>query len=187
MNSQSSGQPKNDAKTLYFHPPSPFHGNFCNCNSIGICTASQFEFQLPLLYTVWSNAYSEIGPEVHCDLSWLLCWKITKRIHSLLNRPTAWATSYCLLPDTFWLRASKNVFKVGSVKFANSLSPPSIVKKVCTRSKSSRCWAKVKGVNNPSWTAQLIGPVMFCLPLSVGFYVSFTCPDAVSLCFPFNT
>jgi len=24
----------------FFHPPSPFHGNFCN--SIGICTASQF-------------------------------------------------------------------------------------------------------------------------------------------------
>ena len=29
------------------------------------------------------------------------------------------------------------VFKVGSVKFANSLSPPSIVKKVRTGSKSS--------------------------------------------------
>ena len=45
-------------------------------------------------------------------------------------------TSYGLLPDSFWLRASKNVFKVGSVKFANSLSPPSIVKKVRTGSKS---------------------------------------------------
>ena len=44
--------------------------------------------------------------------------------------------SYCLLPDTFWLRASKNAFKVGSVKFANSLSPPSIVNKVRTGSKS---------------------------------------------------
>ena len=46
--------------------------------------------------------------------------------------------SYCLLPDTLWLRASKNAFKVGSVKFANSLSPPTIVKKVCTGSKSSQ-------------------------------------------------
>ena len=27
-NSRSSGQPKNDAKTLFFHPQSPFHGNF---------------------------------------------------------------------------------------------------------------------------------------------------------------
>ena len=47
----------------------------------------------------------------------------------VLGHPIARATSYCLLPDTFWLWASKNVFKVGSVKFANSLSLPSIVKK----------------------------------------------------------
>ena len=40
--SRSSGQPKNDAKTPFFHPPSPFQGNFCNCNSIGIGTASRF-------------------------------------------------------------------------------------------------------------------------------------------------
>ena len=76
---------------FFFHPPSPFHGNFCNCNSIGICTASQFSVQLPLLYTAWSNAYSEIGPEVRCDLSRLLARKITKRIHSSkpasLNHP----------------------------------------------------------------------------------------------------
>ena len=45
------GQPKNNAKTLFFHPPSLFPGNFCNCNSGGI------------IYTVWTNT-SEIGPEV---------------------------------------------------------------------------------------------------------------------------
>ena len=58
----------------------------------------------------------------------------------ILGHPIAWATSYCLLPNTFWLRvqASKNAFKVGSVKFSNLLSPPSIVKKVCTGSKSSQ-------------------------------------------------
>ena len=48
--------------------------------------------QLPLLYTALSNAYSEIGPEVRCDLSRLLSRKITKRIHSSkpasLNRLT---------------------------------------------------------------------------------------------------
>ena len=54
------------------------------------------------------------------------------------GHPIAQATSYCLLPDTFWLRASKNAFKVGSVKFTDSLSPPSIAKKVHTRSKSSQ-------------------------------------------------
>ena len=56
----------------------------------------------------------------------------------LLGHPITRATSFCLLPDTFWLRAFKNAFKVGSVKFANSLSPPSIVKNVYTRSKSSQ-------------------------------------------------
>ena len=48
------------------------------------------------------------------------------------------AASYCLLPDTFRLRASKNAFKVVRTKFANSLSPPSVVKKVRTGSKSSQ-------------------------------------------------
>ena len=56
----------------------------------------------------------------------------------VLGYPIAQATCYCLLPDTFWLRAFKNVFKVGSAKFANSLSLPSIVKKVCAGSKSSQ-------------------------------------------------
>ena len=54
----------------------------------------------------------------------------------VLGHPIAGATSYCLLPDAFWLRASKNVFTVGSVKFANSLSLPSTVKKVLTGSRS---------------------------------------------------
>ena len=73
---------------------------------------------------------------LHCFLadqkivsSWKKC---------VLGHPIAWATGYCLSPDTFWLWASKNVFKVGSVKFANSFSPPSIVKKVCTGSKCSQ-------------------------------------------------
>ena len=37
---------------------------------------------------------------------------------------------------TLW--AFKNAFKVGTVNFANSLSPPSTVKKVCTASKNSQ-------------------------------------------------
>ena len=89
------------------------------------------------------------------DLKITSSWKKTKKKRFGASYP--WATSYCLLPDTFWLQASKNAFKVGSVKFWNSLSPPSIVKKVHTGSKSSkghkRCQAKVKGVNNTTWTA----------------------------------
>ena len=63
---------------------------------------------------------------------------------------------FCLLPDTFWLWASK-IFLVGSVKLTNSLSPPSIVKNaldVKAAKGLKQCWAKVKGVNNPAWTAQ---------------------------------
>ena len=50
-----------------------------------------------------------------------------------------WGTSNkLLLVARHILCASKNAFKVGSVKFANSLSPLSIVKKVRTGSKSSQ-------------------------------------------------
>ena len=40
--SRSSGQPKKRRKDFFPHPPSLFPSNFCNCNSGGICTASQF-------------------------------------------------------------------------------------------------------------------------------------------------
>ena len=79
----------------------------------------------------------EGGKKVSCviflaDQKITISWK-----KCIVGHPIAQATSYCLLPDTFLLQASKNAFKVGSVKFANSLSPPSIVKKVRTGSKSS--------------------------------------------------
>ena len=73
-----------------------------------------------------------------CVVFWLTRRSSFRGGKCVLGHPTARATSYCLLPDTFRLRASKNAFKVGSVKFANSLSPPSIVKKVRTGSKSSQ-------------------------------------------------
>ena len=60
-------------------------------------------------------------------ISWKKC---------VLGHPIARATSYCQTHSD--CGASENVFKVGSAKFANSLSPPSIVKKVRTGSKSSQ-------------------------------------------------
>ena len=94
-----------------------------------------------------------------CFIFWLTrrLWVHEKKC--VLGHAIAWATSHCLLPNTFWLRASKNVFKIASVKFTNSLSPPSIVKKVYAPEVKAakglkRCWAKVKGVNNPTWTAK---------------------------------
>ena len=68
----------------------------------------------------------------------LLTRRSRVRGKNVFGHPIARATSYCLLPDTFWLWASKNAFKVSSVKFPNSLSLPSIVKKVITGSKSSQ-------------------------------------------------
>ena len=44
--------------------------------------------------------------------------------------PTARGTSCYLWSDTLWLRAFQKDSKVATVNFANSLSPPSIVKKV---------------------------------------------------------
>ena len=79
----------------------------------------------------------EGGKKCLCVVFWLTRRSWVCRKKCLLEHPIARATSCYLLPDTLWLRDSKNAFKVGSVKFANSLSP-SIVKKVHTRSKSSQ-------------------------------------------------
>ena len=77
----------------------------------------------------------------------------------VLEHPIARATSYCLLSDTLWLWASKNAFKVGSIKFVNSLSPPSIVKKVLTRIKTSQGTLVMPGKSQGSWQPHLNRPI----------------------------
>ena len=90
----------------------------------------------------------------------------------VLGHLIARATSYCLFPDTLWLRASKNAFKVGSVKFANSLSLPSIVKQVRTGSKSSQgTWAML----GKSWGSQQ--PCLNCPIESTGKEENWTVPS----------
>ena len=60
------------------------------------------------------------------------------------GNPIAWATS--------------NAFKVGSVKFSNSLSRLPLWRKYTPEVKAAKglkwCRAKVQGVNNPAWTTQ---------------------------------
>ena len=80
-------------KDTFFHPPSPFPCNFCNCNSGGICTVWQFWVKLLLLYRAWTNAYSEISPETtaatfHDSLHEIL-WKpalLNHQIHTVPAR-----------------------------------------------------------------------------------------------------
>ena len=69
---------------FFFNPPSPFPGNFSNCNNGGICTASQ---------TACSNAYTEIGPEVMLQPLVTSCAKDYKG-HSLVQ------TSFTEPPNT---------------------------------------------------------------------------------------
>ena len=85
----------------------------------------------------------------------------------VLGHPIAQATSYCLLPDTFWLRASKNVFKVGSVNSQIHCHCLLLWKKYAPEVKAAKglklCRAKVKGVTNPTWTSQY--PTLWQCPL----------------------
>ena len=138
-------------------------GQFLSRRCFTLCLTTEVEPRIAKQYkcqhccsrkNYWGKGM-EGGKKCLCVVFWLTRrWK-----KCVLGHPIAWARSYCLLPDIFWLRASKNDFKVGSVKFANSLSLLSIVKKVpFTGSKAAKglkqCRAKVKGVNNPAWTAQ---------------------------------
>ena len=71
-------------------------------------------------------------------------WKIFVFWH-----PVAQAAIYCLLPDTFWQQAFKNALKVGTVNFSNSLSLPSIVKKVSQARDFSTFWQKSAILRSP--------------------------------------
>ena len=69
-------------KDTFFPFSITFPCNFRKRNNNGIFTASQFYVQFPLLYTVWSNASSEIGPEVTLQTLATFCAKDYKG-HSL--------------------------------------------------------------------------------------------------------
>ena len=69
--------------------------------------------------------------------------------------PVEWATSHYLCQTHYDYGPSKM-----PLKFTNWMTPPSTLKKACTRSRSAKrlyqCWVKVKGVHNPVWTAQYL-------------------------------
>ena len=114
MHIWSSGQLENNAMTLPpppHLPPSPFPCESCKRSSSGICTASQFQVQLPLLYTAGgvllrvalgvslmvALTYSLLRKRPlsgSCNLLQLLAQKIATGIHlckpALLNCPKVW-------------------------------------------------------------------------------------------------
>ena len=124
MNSWSSGQPKNDAKTVFstLHPLSMVI--FATATVVAFVLLHDSRFNCHCYTLAWSNAYSEISLEVHCDLSRLLVWKITKRIHSstpaLLNRPTVYAELALLL---FQLLPNHCFYSVLSLSLIPSCPP----------------------------------------------------------------
>ena len=121
---------------------------FLNRHCFMLCITVEVEPRIAKLYKCqyccscknYCRKGIEGGKKCLCVIFWLTRRLRVHRKNAFwgILIPIACATSYCLFPDTLLLRASKNAFKIGSVKFANSLSPPSIVKKVRTRSKSSQ-------------------------------------------------
>ena len=78
MNSRSSGQPKNDAKTLFstLHPLSTVIFATATVLAFVLLRDSRFNF-----HSVKQRLLGN-RPEVRCDLSRLLAREITKRVHS---------------------------------------------------------------------------------------------------------
>ena len=114
---------KKQHKDTFLPPTSPFPGNFCNCISGGICFASQFEVQLSLLYTAWSNAYSEIGPEVTLLPLMTSCVKDYKG-HSLVQ--TSFTEPPNRMPQNAFFPQTRDLLvikKIMQTLFFHPLSP----------------------------------------------------------------
>ena len=84
---------KNDTKTLFSHPPSPFPSNVCNCNSGAFVLLCNSRFNVHCYTQHEATPTQKSAQKWCCDLLWLLVWKITKGIHlckpASLNHPIA--------------------------------------------------------------------------------------------------
>ena len=105
-NSQSSGQPKNDAKTLLFHPPSTFPIIFATATVVAFVLLRNSRFNLHCYTQREATPTQKSARKRRCDLSRLLARKITKGIHSCkpasLNRPTGFTQCYGLFRAIGW-------------------------------------------------------------------------------------
>ena len=92
-NSWSSGQPKNDAKTPFFHPPSPSPVIFVIATVVAFVLLRNFRFNFHCYTQREATPTQKSARKWRYDLSRRLALKITKGIHSCkpasLNRPIA--------------------------------------------------------------------------------------------------
>ena len=107
MNSWSSGQPKNDAKTLFstLHPLSMVI--FATATVVAFILLCNSRFNFHCYTQCEAMPTQKSARKWRCDLSQLLVWKITKGIHSCkpvsLNRPIKW---YRLMKSYWWWQYS---------------------------------------------------------------------------------
>ena len=75
----------------FFHPPSPFPGNFCNTTVVAFVPLCNSRFNFHCYTQHEATPTQKSAQKRRCDLSQLLAQKITKGIHSCkpasLNRP----------------------------------------------------------------------------------------------------
>ena len=116
-----------------------FRGRFLSRRCFTQCITVEVEPRIAKQYKCQycCKNYHGKGMEGGKQVSLFFGWPEDSEFIEKMRFGASYSSSNKLLPDTLWLRASKNAFKVGTVNFANSLSPLSIVKEVCAGSKSS--------------------------------------------------
>ena len=75
-------QPKNDAKTLFFHSPSPLPGNFATATVLAFVLLRSSRFNFHCYTQREATSTQKLAWKWCCDFSRLLAQKITKGIHS---------------------------------------------------------------------------------------------------------
>ena len=92
-----------------------------------------------------------VGKKCLCISFWLTRRSWVHGKNCILGHPVAWATSY-------WLWASTNALKLAMWNLQIHRHRLPLWRKYALEVKAAkglkRCWAKVKRVNNPAWTAQ---------------------------------
>ena len=102
QNAFFSQSQKMTQRHFFFHPPSPFPGNFCNWTVVAFVLLHNSRFNFHCYTQHEATPTQKSARKWRCDLSWLLAIKITKGINSCkpasLNRPID-AREWCVLAN----------------------------------------------------------------------------------------